>query len=70
MGAYVGGDLARVGGCAAEVMTAWSGPEHNLFQFYRYGLTKEAPPGTNVRVLSDPRGSEPEEPPAGPSTSE
>jgi hypothetical protein len=44
------------------------GPEHNLFQFYWYGLTKETPPGTNVRVLSDPGGPKPEEPPAGPST--
>ncbi|GLW29087.1 hypothetical protein [Actinoplanes regularis] len=38
------------------------GPEHNLFQFYWYGLTKETPPGTSVRA-------EPGESPAGPSTS-
>lgn len=27
------------------------GPEHSLFQFYWYGLTKEAPPGTVVKDL-------------------
>jgi hypothetical protein len=31
------------------------GPEHNLFQFYWYGLTRETPPGTNIRVMPDPR---------------
>jgi hypothetical protein len=39
------------------------GPEHNLFQFYWFGLTRQAPPGTNVRVLSTPEESEP---PTGP----
>lgn len=29
------------------------GPEHSLFQFYWYGLTRETPPGTHVRVLPD-----------------
>ncbi|MEV4413544.1 hypothetical protein [Catellatospora sp. NPDC049609] len=27
------------------------GREHNLFTFYRYGLTREAPPGTTVETM-------------------
>ncbi|MEV0715833.1 hypothetical protein [Asanoa sp. NPDC050611] len=30
------------------------GPEHDLFEFYRYALTRETPPGTNIRVLPGP----------------
>lgn len=41
------------------------GPEHNLFQFYWYGLTKETPPGTNVRVLSDRQDRSPRSRPQG-----
>jgi hypothetical protein len=44
------------------------GPEHNLFQFYWYALTGDVPPGSNVRVLSDPPGPEAEEPPVEPTT--
>ena len=36
------------------------GPEHNLFQFYCCGLTKQTPPATNVSVLSGhPAGGRP-----------
>ncbi|WP_155372509.1 hypothetical protein [Catellatospora vulcania] len=29
------------------------GPEHDLFQFYWYALTRDTPPGSQIRVLSD-----------------
>jgi hypothetical protein len=44
------------------------GPEHDLFQFYWYGLTGDKPPGTNVRVLSQTNAPEAEEPPVEPTT--
>ena len=27
------------------------GPQHNLFQFYWYGLTRDMPPGSNIREV-------------------
>ncbi|RQW96969.1 hypothetical protein DLJ59_30235 [Micromonospora inaquosa] len=35
------------------------GPEQPLFQFYWYALTRETPPGTSVRVLSETGESDP-----------
>jgi hypothetical protein len=42
------------------------GPEHNLFQFYWYALTRNNPPGTNVTVMSQAHRPEAEEPPVEP----
>lgn len=41
------------------------GAEHSLFQFYWYGLTQEAPPGTVVKISTEPDESRPEETPVG-----
>lgn len=44
------------------------GPEHDLFQFYWYGLTRDNPPGSNVRVVTQSDRPEAQEPPAEPTT--